>query len=91
MPRPRSKKPRSSGDRYLFYTQKMTETVAGRLTLENQLRQALEKGEFVLHYQPKVSLASGKLTGAEALIRWNDPRTGLVPPAGSSRSWKKPD
>lgn len=58
----------------------MTDTVASKLTLENQLRQALEKGEFVLHYQPKVSLANGRLTSAEALIRWNDPRTGLVPP-----------
>jgi len=58
----------------------MTEMVAGKLTLENQLRQALDKGEFVLHYQPKVNLASGKLTSAEALIRWNDPRTGLVLP-----------
>jgi diguanylate cyclase (GGDEF)-like protein len=74
------KKTKTSGDRYLFYTQKMTEMVASKLTLENQLRQALEKGEFVLHYQPKVSLANGKLTSAEALIRWNDPRTGLVPP-----------
>ena len=74
------KKAKASGDRYLFYTQKMTDTVAGKLTLENQLRQALEKEEFVLHYQPKVNLAHGKLTGAEALIRWNDPRTGLVPP-----------
>ena len=73
---------KTRGDRFLFYTQQMTETVAGKLTLENQLRQALDKGEFVLHYQPKVSLVSGKLTGAEALIRWNDPRTGLVPPAG---------
>ena len=58
----------------------MTASVAGRLTLENQLRQALDRGEFVLHYQPKVNLVSGKLTGAEALLRWNDPRTGLVPP-----------
>jgi diguanylate cyclase (GGDEF)-like protein/PAS domain S-box-containing protein len=74
------KKAKSSGDRYLFHTQKMTETVAGKLTLENQLRQAIDKEEFVLHYQPQVDLASGKLTGAEALIRWNDPRTGLVPP-----------
>jgi len=54
--------------------------IAGKLTLENQLRQALDNEEFVLHYQPKVNLTSGKLTGAEALIRWNDPRTGLVPP-----------
>ena len=74
------KKTKARGDRYLFYTRAMTETVAVKLTLENQLRQALDKEEFVLHYQPKVSLVSGKLTGAEALIRWNDPRTGLVPP-----------
>lgn len=76
------KNAKARGDRFLFYTQKMTEAVADKLTLENQLRQAFDKGEFVLHYQPKASLASGKLTGAEALIRWNDPRTGLVPPAG---------
>jgi EAL domain-containing protein (putative c-di-GMP-specific phosphodiesterase class I) len=59
----------------------MTETVVGRLALEFQLREALHNGEFVLHDQPKVSIVSGKLTGVEALIRWNDPRTGLVPPA----------
>jgi diguanylate cyclase (GGDEF)-like protein/PAS domain S-box-containing protein len=69
-----------SGDRYLCYAQKMTVSVAGRLTLENRLRQALEREEFVLHYQPKVNLSSGELTGAEALLRWNDPLTGLVPP-----------
>ena len=74
------KKAKASGDRYLFYTQKMTAMVAGKLTMENQLRQALDKEEFVLHYQPKVNLLSGKLTGAEALIRWNDPRTGLLVP-----------
>jgi diguanylate cyclase (GGDEF)-like protein/PAS domain S-box-containing protein len=74
------KKAKASGARYLFYTQKMTEAVAGNLTLENQLRHAIDNEEFVLHYQPKVNLASGKVTSAEALIRWNDPRTGLVPP-----------
>jgi len=74
------KKAKASGERYLFYNQKMTDAVAGKLTLESQLRQALNNEEFVLHYQPKVNLASGKLTSAEALIRWNDPRTGLVPP-----------
>jgi len=74
------KRAKASGDRYLFYTQKMTEAVAGKLILENQLRQALDKGEFVLHYQPKVNFVSGKVTSAEALIRWNDPRTGLVLP-----------
>ena len=74
------KKAKAKGDRYLFYQPDMTAKVAGRLAMENQLRQALENNEFVLHYQPKISLESDKLTGAEALIRWNDPRTGLVPP-----------
>jgi diguanylate cyclase (GGDEF)-like protein/PAS domain S-box-containing protein len=75
------KKAKAGGDQYLFYAQRMTETVAGRLTLENRLRQALDREEFVLHYQPKVNVATGQLAGAEALIRWNDPLTGLVPPA----------
>jgi diguanylate cyclase (GGDEF)-like protein/PAS domain S-box-containing protein len=74
------KKAKVAGDRYLFYAHKMTATVAGRLTLENQLRQALSRGEFVLHYQPKVDRTHTALTGVEALIRWNDPRTGMVPP-----------
>jgi diguanylate cyclase (GGDEF)-like protein/PAS domain S-box-containing protein len=74
------KKAKVSGERYLCYAQKMTASVATRLTLENRLRLALERNEFVLHYQPKLSLASGELTGAEALLRWNDPVTGLVPP-----------
>jgi diguanylate cyclase (GGDEF)-like protein len=75
------KKAKVSGDRYLFYAQKMTDTIVGSFGIENRLRQALENDEFVLHYQPKINIASGKLTGAEALIRWNDPKTGLVPPA----------
>jgi EAL domain-containing protein (putative c-di-GMP-specific phosphodiesterase class I) len=54
--------------------------MAGRVSLENRLRQALERGEFVLHYQPKINILSGMLSGAEALLRWNDPLTGLVPP-----------
>jgi EAL domain-containing protein (putative c-di-GMP-specific phosphodiesterase class I) len=58
----------------------MTETVVGRLNLEIQLRQALELDQYVLHYQPKVDVASGKIIGAEALIRWNDPICGMVPP-----------
>jgi diguanylate cyclase (GGDEF)-like protein/PAS domain S-box-containing protein len=75
------KKAKASGNRYLCYSQEMTASLAGRLTLENQLRQALERREFVLHYQPKVNFLSGQVTGAEALLRWNDPRTGLVPPS----------
>jgi diguanylate cyclase (GGDEF)-like protein len=74
------KKAKASRDRYLFYAQKMTETVAMSLGIENRLRRALEREEFVLHYQPKVNLVSGKLTGAEALIRWNDPVSGLTLP-----------
>jgi diguanylate cyclase (GGDEF)-like protein/PAS domain S-box-containing protein len=74
------KKAKSTGDRLLFYARAMSTSVAGHLTLETQLRHALEREEYVLHYQPKVSLASGLLVSAEALIRWNDPRTGLVPP-----------
>ncbi len=58
----------------------MTETVADKVALENQLREAIDNEEFVLYYQPKVNLMSGKVTSAEALIRWNDPRTGQVPP-----------
>lgn len=58
----------------------MTTAVAGHPTLENQLRTALERQEYVLHYQPKANLVSGKLAATEALIRWNDPNTGLVLP-----------
>ncbi len=71
---------KKSGSRYLFHTQKMTEAVAEKLILENQLRQAIDNEEFVIHYQPKVNLLNSEVTGAEALIRWNKPHTGLVPP-----------
>ncbi len=74
------KQAKTSGNRYLFYTQKMTDAVASKLAMENHLRHALDHDEFVLHYQPKINLASGKITSVEALIRWNDPRTGLVLP-----------
>ena len=75
------KKAKMSGERYLFHSHEMTAAVASKLSLENQLRQALDKQEFVLYYQPKINLDSHKLVGAEALIRWNDPRTGMVPPS----------
>jgi diguanylate cyclase (GGDEF)-like protein/PAS domain S-box-containing protein len=74
------KKAKLSGDKYLSYSQNMTVSVASRVTLENQLRQALERKEFALFYQPKMNLVSGEITGAEALLRWNDPETGLVSP-----------
>ncbi len=73
-------KAKESNEPYLFYTQKLTERVAERLSLENQLRQALEKNEFVLHYQPKVETQTRRIIGVEALIRWMSPERGLVPP-----------
>ncbi|HUW53298.1 MAG TPA: EAL domain-containing protein [Rhodanobacter sp.] len=74
------KQAKASGDRYLFYTRTMTATIASKLSLENQLRKALDNGEFVLHYQPKTNVASGQITSVEALIRWNGPDSGLVLP-----------
>jgi diguanylate cyclase (GGDEF)-like protein/PAS domain S-box-containing protein len=74
------KKAKASGERYLFYEQRMAERVSERLSLENQLRRALEDDEFVLHYQPKVELESRAIVGLEALLRWQSPQLGLVPP-----------
>jgi EAL domain-containing protein (putative c-di-GMP-specific phosphodiesterase class I) len=53
---------------------------AERLQLESDLAHALERGEFLLHYQPKVETATGLITGTEALLRWNHPLRGLIPP-----------
>ena len=69
-----------TGQKYLFYTEEMTGRIAEKLVLENELRQALERSEFVLHYQPKIDLATRRITGVEALIRWASPTRGLVPP-----------
>jgi diguanylate cyclase (GGDEF)-like protein len=68
------------GERCVFYRQKMSERVAEKLSLENKLRRAIERDEFVLHYQPKVDIDLRRLTGLEALIRWNSPELGLIPP-----------
>ncbi|MEQ6342894.1 MAG: EAL domain-containing protein, partial [Gammaproteobacteria bacterium] len=66
---------------YQFYTANMNSQAMTRLTLENRLRRALERDEYVLHYQPIVDVASGKITSVEALIRWRHAQSGLVPPA----------
>ena len=74
------KKAKANRERYLFYAPKMIETVAGKVALEFDLRIALENREFRLHYQPKINLVTGQISGAEALIRWQHPTQGLVPP-----------
>jgi len=74
------KKAKESGERYLFYRPEMNSRVAETLLLENKLRQAIKEDQFVLHYQPKVDGRTGRVCGLEALIRWQDPETGLVPP-----------
>ena len=66
---------------YQFYTEDLNATAFERLMLESRLRKALEQGEFVIHYQPKVSLADGRIVGVEALLRWRHPDLNLVPPA----------
>lgn len=69
-----------SGDDFLFYTPEINARVAKNLSLETELRHAVENEEFVLHYQPKVELENRSIVGVEALIRWQSPELGLVPP-----------
>jgi diguanylate cyclase (GGDEF)-like protein/PAS domain S-box-containing protein len=66
---------------YRFFTAEMQARSERTLTLENALRRALERNQLQLHYQPQISLASGCVVGAEALLRWNHPELGAVPPA----------
>jgi len=65
---------------FAFYTSSLTAAVQQRLQLETRLRHALDHDEFVLHYQPLVDVATGAVTGAEALLRWQPPGEALVPP-----------
>jgi len=66
---------------FQFFTADMNRKSVERQSLEGSLRFALERGEFLLEYQPKVNLETGEITGVEALIRWQHPDRGLVPPA----------
>ena len=67
-------------NRYAFFAPEMNERVESQMLIEAALRRALKNQEFVLHFQPRVSAASGRATGAEALLRWRHPEWGLVEP-----------
>jgi diguanylate cyclase (GGDEF)-like protein len=69
------------GGIYEVFDDEMRARAVQRLDTENALHRALERGEFLLYYQPQVSLATGAITGVEALVRWQHPERGLVPPA----------
>ena len=65
---------------FQFFTEEMQRRLDARVALEQGLHRALQRNEFVLHYQPQVDLASGRVIGIEALLRWQSPELGLVPP-----------
>ncbi|MEP7069757.1 MAG: diguanylate cyclase, partial [Usitatibacter sp.] len=67
--------------RFQFFTADVHERIRGRLELESSLRLALEREEFVLHYQPQVNLRDGGIVGVEALVRWRHPEKGLIGPS----------
>ncbi len=66
---------------YQFYSAQMNVHTHARLAMESDLRCALQGQEFLLHYQPKVDIRSGRIAGVEALVRWQQPAKGLIPPA----------
>ena len=70
----------NGGNSFCFYSKDLENRAKEKLVLETELHQAIESGEFEMHYQPQVELKSGKLIGAEALIRWIHPKNGLLSP-----------
>lgn len=64
----------------ILFTEKMFSEVSAKLSLQSDLRRALEQKEFVLHYQPRIDMESKRCSGVEALVRWNHPELGLIPP-----------
>jgi PAS domain S-box-containing protein len=75
---------------FQFYSPQQNAHSFERLALESALRHALERREFVLHYQPKIDIRTNRIVGVEALLRWNHPDLGTVTPTSSSRSRKRP-
>jgi diguanylate cyclase (GGDEF)-like protein len=71
----------SGGNDYRFYTEDMHSKASKQFSLETSMRHALSNEEFVLHYQPRLAVDSLKMTGVEALVRWQHPQLGLLPPA----------
>jgi diguanylate cyclase (GGDEF)-like protein/PAS domain S-box-containing protein len=71
----------SGRNNYQFFKPDMNASAMERQLLEGELRHAVDRHEFVLHYQPKVNLKTGAIVGVEALVRWRHPQRGLVPPA----------
>ncbi len=69
------------GDCFQFSSQEINDTYKEQLKLENQLRKAIDKGELMLHYQPKIDIKTNSIDGIEALVRWKHPEFGLMPPA----------
>ncbi|TAJ76355.1 MAG: EAL domain-containing protein [Gallionellaceae bacterium] len=67
--------------RYKYFTEAMTRNARARIDMENKLRDALDWGDLCVYYQPQVDIASGRITGAEALVRWLDKQQGLISPA----------
>lgn len=65
---------------YQFFTNEMNQLALERMSIERKLRHAVERQEFCLHYQPQVDLRSGRIIGVEALLRWNNPETGMISP-----------
>jgi diguanylate cyclase (GGDEF)-like protein len=67
-------------NKFQFFSKEMNEHSVERLTLESELRHAVTQRQFAIHYQPKINVATGRITGAEALVRWQHPQRGLLPP-----------
>jgi diguanylate cyclase (GGDEF)-like protein/PAS domain S-box-containing protein len=65
---------------YSFYTQQMSDHMIGLYEIQNDLKNALDKNEFILFYQPQIDLTANRVIGVEALIRWNHPQQGMIPP-----------